>query len=110
MCGRYTLRVKLNLLLSQFAAELAYESEYDARYNIAPTQHVPAVRLDEDGRRRLVGLRWGLIPVWAKDAKIAHCTLNARAGPSSWMGCTKSGASWRETLQSASRRSSDASG
>jgi hypothetical protein len=34
MCGRYTLRVKLNLLLDQFAAELAYESEYDA-HNIA---------------------------------------------------------------------------
>src|SRR5687768_2002672 len=79
MCGRYTLRTKMNLLLSQFAAELAYESEYDARYNVAPTQLVPAVRLDDKAKRQLVGLRWGLIPSWAKDAKIAYSTLNARA-------------------------------
>jgi hypothetical protein len=37
------------------------------------------VRLGEDGKRQLVGLRWGLIPNWAKDAKIAYSTLNARA-------------------------------
>jgi putative SOS response-associated peptidase YedK len=49
------------------------------RYNIAPTQQVPAVRLGEDGKRQLVGLRWGLIPSWAKDAKIAYGTINARA-------------------------------
>jgi len=36
------------------------------------------VRLHE-GKRELVRLRWGLIPVWAKDAKIAYSTLNARA-------------------------------
>ena len=29
--------------------------------------------------RELVKLRWGLIPVWAKDAKIAYSTINARA-------------------------------
>ena len=80
MCGRYTLRVKLNLLLSQFAAEMAESELRDVpRYNIAPTQQVPAVRLGEDGKRQLVGLRWGLIPSWAKDAKIAYSTLNARA-------------------------------
>jgi putative SOS response-associated peptidase YedK len=79
MCGRYTLRTKLNLLLDQFAAELAYESEYDARFNIAPTQVVPPVRLSDNGKRQLVGLRWGLIPVWAKDTKIAYSTINARA-------------------------------
>ena len=82
MCGRYTLRTKLNLLLSQFAAEtaLAYETEaWQPRYNIAPTQEVPAVRLNEAGKRELVALRWGLIPSWAKDAKIAYSTINARA-------------------------------
>ena len=36
------------------------------------------MRLHE-GKRELVRLRWGLIPVWAKDAKIAYSTLNARA-------------------------------
>ena len=77
MCARYTLRTKLNLLLSQFAAETA-ELELSPRYNIAPTQQVAAVRLNGE-RRELVSLRWGLIPSWAKEAKIAASLINARA-------------------------------
>jgi putative SOS response-associated peptidase YedK len=76
MCGRITLRTKLNLLLEQFAAEAAGLDELPPRYNIAPTQDVPIVRLD-DGRRKLSLIRWGLIPSWAKDAKMAQ--INARA-------------------------------
>jgi putative SOS response-associated peptidase YedK len=78
MCGRYTLRVKLNLLLSQFAAELADGTAWEPRYNIPPTSNVPAVRLT-DGERQLALFKWGLIPSWAKDAKIAYSTINARA-------------------------------
>ena len=80
MCARYTLRVKLNLLLDQFAAELGDTEVWDAaRYNVAPTQAVPAVRIGESGNRQLIFLKWGLIPSWAKDTKIASSTLNARA-------------------------------
>ena len=75
MCGRYTLRAKLNLLLDQFAAEMAEERDFPARYNIAPTQDVLAIRHP----REAVLLKWGLIPSWAKDAKIAYSTINARA-------------------------------
>lgn len=75
MCGRYTLRDKLNLVLSQFAAEMAEEIDYRPRYNIAPTQDVLAIRHP----REAVMLKWGLIPSWAKDAKIAYSTINARA-------------------------------
>lgn len=78
MCGRYTLRTKLNLLLSQFAAELADGTEWESRYNIPPTASVPAVRLAEGGRQ-LALFKWGLIPSWAKDAKIAYSTINARS-------------------------------
>ena len=79
MCGRHTLRTKLNVLLDQFAAELADEIDYRPRYNIAPTQSVLAVRQPEQGaKRELVELRWGLIPVWAQDTKIAYSTINAR--------------------------------
>jgi putative SOS response-associated peptidase YedK len=75
MCGRFTLRAKLNLLLDQFAAELHETRTFDPRFNIAPTQEVLALRHP----RQLVALRWGLIPSWAKDAKIASSTINARA-------------------------------
>jgi putative SOS response-associated peptidase YedK len=78
MCGRYTLRTKLNVLLSQFAAELAEGVEWQPRYNIPPTAPVPIVRLAE-GKRQLALAKWGLIPSWAKDTKIAFSTINSRA-------------------------------
>ena len=78
MCGRYTLTTPLEGLREIFLFE---ESPNLApRYNIAPTQEVPAVRLGpEDGSRHLVALRWGLIPSWAKEASIGSRMINARA-------------------------------
>ena len=72
MCGRYKLsNASLNRLLDEFAAEMPHIIDYGPRYNIAPTTNVLAVRQPEQGaKRELVELRWGLIPVWAKDAKI----------------------------------------
>jgi putative SOS response-associated peptidase YedK len=78
MCGRFTLRTKLNLLLSEFAAELQEDAIWESRYNIPPTAPVPVARLI-DGKRKLSLLKWGLIPSWAKDTKIAFSTINARA-------------------------------
>jgi putative SOS response-associated peptidase YedK len=50
------------------------------RYNVAPTQTVAAVRQSPAGGRRQLGLfRWGLIPSWAKEAKMAAPLVNARA-------------------------------
>jgi putative SOS response-associated peptidase YedK len=45
-------------------------------YNIATLQSIGAVRTAEGGRE-LVLLRWGLIPGWSKDAKIAFKLTNA---------------------------------
>ena len=50
------------------------------RYNAAPTHDLPIVLHDPGtGQRCLVALRWGLIPFWAKDAKIGYTTINAMA-------------------------------
>ena len=72
MCGRYTLRT---------APVEYWPTEqlplFVPRFNIAPTDPVSAVRL-EDGQPQLVALRWGLIPAWAKDEKIGYRTINAR--------------------------------
>jgi putative SOS response-associated peptidase YedK len=46
------------------------------RYNIAPSQPVAVVREGERGRE-LASLKWGLVPPWARDAKIAP--INAQA-------------------------------
>ncbi len=52
--------------------------EPGARYNIAPTDEAIVV-VERDDRRALRSFRWGLIPHWAADAKIASRTFNARA-------------------------------
>lgn len=49
-------------------------------YNIAPQTVQPVIRLSrEKDERELVRMRWGLIPYWAKDAKIGFSTINAKA-------------------------------
>ncbi len=78
MCGRFTLRAPLSVLAQQFQFDLDNATQLPLRYNIAPTQDVAAVRL-VNGKRQLAMLRWGLIPSWAKDTKIASSTINARA-------------------------------
>ncbi len=72
MCGRFTLRARLNDLLAEIG--LQESLEYAARYNIAPTQQVPIV---VGGHAKLA--RWGLIPSWATDPKIGNSLINARA-------------------------------
>jgi putative SOS response-associated peptidase YedK len=80
MCGRYTLRTPLNVLAKQFQFELPDSlPEFRPLFNIAPATDAAAVRIGESGKRELALLHWGLIPSWAKDAKLAYSTINARA-------------------------------
>jgi len=82
MCGRFTLRTPLTVLSQQFLfdlGELPPDLSIAPRYNIAPTQIVVAVRQQTAARNREMALlHWGLIPPWAKDAKIASSLINAR--------------------------------
>lgn len=78
MCGRFTLRARLNSLLQQFAAEMVQEYDIIARYNIAPTQQVPIIR-QVDGHRELSMVRWGLVPPWADPEKPLPMMNNARS-------------------------------
>jgi putative SOS response-associated peptidase YedK len=55
-------------------------SEGSRRYNIAPTQTVIAIVRGEDGTPEARAMRWGLIPPWAKDAKIAYKMIKGRDG------------------------------
>jgi len=48
------------------------------RFNIAPTQEVPAVTQGREGDRKLRMLRWGLIPPWAKSVSVGNQMINAR--------------------------------
>lgn len=78
MCGRYTLTVTWEELLIYYSLEESPLPFHQPRYNVAPGQIMPA--LIHDGQKRRMGpLRWGLVPSWAKDEKMAYRTINARA-------------------------------
>lgn len=76
MCGRFTLTLSPDDLAEFFG--LSKVQSFGPRYNIAPSQEVVAIRVEE-GKRKLDLLRWGLIPFWAEDSKIGYRTINARA-------------------------------
>jgi len=76
MCGRYELHTHPAAIALAFG--LAYPPEIRPRYNIAPMQQVPVVRLNAAGERELVQVRWGFVPRWAKDPSIGVKMINAR--------------------------------
>jgi putative SOS response-associated peptidase YedK len=78
VCGRFALFASPELLAEYFALTDAEAPDLVPHYNITPGQDVAAVRFDRDGKRRLVALRWGLVPFWAKDATIGRRLVNAR--------------------------------
>lgn len=77
MCGRYTLIAEASDLDKEFQALVSGHS-YE-RYNIAPTQVAPVIRLAADGTKHLDELRWGLVPFWSKDVKIGSKMINSRS-------------------------------
>lgn len=75
MCGRYSLFAAVEEIPAHFGLSAA--PAFPARYNVAPTQAMPIVRLGENGRECVIA-RWGLIPFWAKDLAIGNRLINAR--------------------------------
>ncbi len=77
MCGRYAL-IDLKALIQDNRFQLeAFPPHLTPRYNIAPSQPVPAIL--NQAPRELQLVRWGLIPSWAKDPTIGYRMINARA-------------------------------
>jgi putative SOS response-associated peptidase YedK len=78
MCGRYTLKTPVEELSEKF--QFPEVIPLKPRYNIAPSQPVPVVRLMPDNQeRKLAMLRWGLIPAWVKDPAKARQPINAKS-------------------------------
>jgi putative SOS response-associated peptidase YedK len=76
MCGRFALYSPPSTLARRFETDPIPGME--PRYNIAPSQSVAIVRNDGE-KRRFARVHWGLIPFWAKDAKVGYSMINARA-------------------------------
>ena len=78
MCGRYDNLIPRDAYKRVFRPERMPQSNFPPRYNLAPTDQIPIIRVDpRDGKRELVMARWGLVPWWSKELpKVPH--INAR--------------------------------
>ena len=75
MCGRYILRMQDKYLREwNLHGPPAWVT---TSYNIAPTQQVPVMRM-EDGGPVAAMVRWGLIPSFARGQPGKFSTINAR--------------------------------
>lgn len=86
MCGRYASTRSDSDLQAVFDIAETVGAEVPPSYNVAPTQTVrtvlerpPKDEPEADAVRQLRSVRWGLIPSWAKDAKIGSRLINARS-------------------------------
>ena len=75
MCGRYCITTAPEAIRALF--RYPERPNFPPRYNVAPTQPVPVVRVVE-GDRHFALVRWGLIPAWVKDPKDFTLLINAR--------------------------------
>jgi putative SOS response-associated peptidase YedK len=75
MCGRYLITSAPEAFRRLF--RYAHQPNFPPRYNVAPTQPVPIVRVSA-GEREFALVRWGLIPPWAKDPRTFSLLINAR--------------------------------
>ena len=77
MCSRYFLDADGNIIAYTF--QVPVHDRIRKRFNIAPTQEAPVVRVGKDGSREVALLRWGLVPFWAKDLAVGNRMINARS-------------------------------
>ena len=80
MCGRITQQLSPDQMAELYGVRATpLTSDRPPRYNGAPGQDFSACRVEEHGARAIVRLRWGLVPSWARDARMGSRLINARA-------------------------------
>ena len=76
MCGRFVITSPPAALRQIFG--YIEQPNFPPRHNIAPTQPIPVVII-ENGVRHFRLMRWGLLPAWVKDPRNFTLLINARA-------------------------------
>jgi putative SOS response-associated peptidase YedK len=76
MCGRFVITSPPAAIRQVFGYQ--EQPNLPPRHNIAPTQPVPVVFL-ENGARHFRLMRWGLIPSWVRDPRKIALMFNARS-------------------------------
>src|SRR5215475_8424049 len=77
MCGRFTQQFEWKELVELYNLTNQYILNLKPNWNVAPTQDVGVV-VPEDSGRLFKNMRWGLVPMWAKDVKIGNQAINGR--------------------------------
>jgi putative SOS response-associated peptidase YedK len=77
MCGRFVQAQAPGAYADYFGVDLVETEALPVSYNVAPTDRVYAVA-EFEGTRRLGTFKWGLLPWFAKDRKMAARAINAR--------------------------------
>src|SRR5579863_3136913 len=78
MCGRFVQKTPLGEIRVLFETANPVPNAA-ARYNAAPTDSLAVVRYNPQSRERALDLlRWGLVPLWAKDPSFGPKCINAR--------------------------------
>lgn len=75
MCGRYAITSAPEAIRALFRYQ--EQPNFPPRFNVAPSQPIPVVRL-ANGVRQFALVRWGLLPAWVKDPKSFALLINAR--------------------------------
>ncbi|PJI50813.1 MAG: hypothetical protein CTR55_00510 [Pseudomonas sp.] len=79
MCGRYVTPEEAAMERYWHIGRRNSGRWINRAYNVAPTNQVPMVILNETGEQEVVAARWGLIPFWWKQEKLPALTFNARS-------------------------------
>jgi len=78
MCGRIALITKdEKKIKARFRLKRIPEGKLTPRYNIPPSQPIPAVL--NESPEELTYLQWGLVPSWAKEISTKYSMINAKA-------------------------------
>jgi putative SOS response-associated peptidase YedK len=79
MCGRFVQKTPLGEIQVLFETPNPVPNA-PPRYNAAPTDSLAVVRFNPQTRQRSLDLlRWGLVPLWAKDPSFGPKCINARS-------------------------------
>jgi putative SOS response-associated peptidase YedK len=79
VCGRFVQKTPLGQIQVMFETANPLPN-IAPRYNAAPTDSLAVVRCNPQTRARSLDLlRWGLVPLWAKDPSFGPKCINARA-------------------------------
>ena len=77
MCGRFALSITPAQFQRVFG--VSPPEGYRPRWNIVPDSPVVVVRVDREGAREAVAIRWGLLGPWMREANDPGRQINARS-------------------------------